>query len=1275
MKQLLKKLIRGLAYFGAALVILLAIAVGIFRLMLPRLPEYQEDIKLWASNAIGMNVEFTGMNARWRLSGPELSFFDAGLSHAATGTSIITAEEVSIGVGLLRLVADRELVVDRVSIRNSAVDIRQDSEGRWAAQGIPFADLLGQRQMPANAVGEIEVVGTDIRLSYEHPASGQLVPVTVRSISVRRDDTNLTVEADVDLPEEFGERLEITADTRVDAEQSVWQLYVEGDAFDIAGWSRLQQFSLPDVSAGQIDFIVWLDIAAGSVSRATANVAIAGLDTATPESVPPFGLQGNFEFTADADGWLLGANQLRVNTVDGNWPSSELQLRVQHAEDNVDALRLTASYFNVDDLRYFRPWLPEQWQSRLDTYRPGGVMRDLDVAVADLIGGEPSFDVVADLEDAGFAAAEDLPGVRNFSGRVRADRDGGRVEIESSSLQIDIGDYLPAPLVLDDAFGTVIWRRNMDGVTVLSDSVQIRNADFDSQISLQVSLPADGGSPVVDFESTWAVIDVSAVGRYLPVGVVKPKLHDWLSNALVSGFVRRGTTRFAGALDRFPFDDGEGVFRIEARIEDAVLKYAPTWPAPLFRHLDIVVDRTRLYSVENSAIDLGNIVEDASIEIADLRTPVLVIDAFATGSMQSILDYVSQSPIANVFGGHLDRISVDGDASFDLMINLPIQQPQGYEFTTRIQPSDGTVRVSGFPAPITELNGIATVTRQALSSEGLFGRFLGYPVNLELSRSQDPDAPYNAVLVGTGMTTVDDLQAELGAPLEGVVDGDATYRAEVRFPNARAAQPGPLQIVVDSDLYGVRSNLPSPAGKSDEERFPLRLNLEFPAPDQMTTSGSLGGEITWSASILRQDEAWDFDRGVIAIGEYPRDPDTRGLHIHGQMAELDLHEWLAESRRGDRGEGLGQRIRSIDIGIDRFHAIGQQFTNHRIQVNRSGQDWVIQINGAEAEGEITVPYDFAGGRPMTLDMERLILPGGGPNAEARQSQVDPRALPAVTVSADEFALGERRFGQLEAEFLQSQRGLTAARLTTTDDSFTVTGTAGWVIDAFEPLGQRTYIDAVLTSSNVNQTAARLDYDPGIDSESLDVRLNIQWPGGPRSDFLADVSGDVSVSVGEGRLADVDPGAGRVFGLMSIAALPRRLSLDFSDVFDEGFGFDAITGDFRLAEGNAYTCNLSLTGPAADVGIVGRAGLLERDYDQAAIVSASFGNALPVVGLLAVGPQVAAALLLFSQVFKEPLQEMGQIFYTVDGSWDDPGVDSADSNMFATISNRAGCIVE
>jgi len=91
--------------------------------------------------------------------------------------------------------------------------------------------------------------------------------------------------------------------------------------------------------------------------------------------------------------------------------------------------------------------------------------------------------------------------------------------------------------------------------------------------------------------------------------------------------------------------------------------------------------------------------------------------------------------------------------------------------------------------------------------------------------------------------------------------------------------------------------------------------------------------------------------------------------------------------------------------------------------------------------------------------------------------------------------------------------------------------------------------------------------------------------------------------------------------------------------------------------------------------VGRAGLVSRDYEQVAIVSANVGSTLPVAGFFLGGPQVAAALLVFSQVFKKPLKDMGQVFYSVIGSWDDPGIDASDSQRFAAVSSLAGCISE
>jgi uncharacterized protein YhdP len=204
---------------------------------------------------------------------------------------------------------------------------------------------------------------------------------------------------------------------------------------------------------------------------------------------------------------------------------------------------------------------------------------------------------------------------------------------------------------------------------------------------------------------------------------------------------------------------------------------------------------------------------------------------------------------------------------------------------------------------------------------------------------------------------------------------------------------------------------------------------------------------------------------------------------------------------------------------------------------------------------------------------------------------------------------------------------------------------------------------------------RLDYDPGIVGDDLAMLLDLSWSGGPRGDLLESLDGEVRVRIGTGQLAEVKPGAGRVFGLMSIAALPRRLSLDFRDVFGKGFGFDKIDGTFTLVDGNTYTCDLSLESPAANIGIVGRAGLVSRDYEQTAVISASFGNALPVAGALVAGPQVAAALLIFSQIFKKPLQEVSQVYYRVSGSWDEPLIETTTAEVFALSGAMTGCIDE
>ncbi len=1279
MKNLLQKLLKYLAYTGAALVIVLAIAVGIFRLMLPRLPEYQEEIKGWASAAIGLQVEFSGMTARWRLSGPELTILDADLMIPDTGQSIITADEVSIGVGLLRLISDRELVVERISIRGTAIDLRQDENGNWLFQGLQVDELIGSRDMTGQTSGNVDVTGTDIDVIYEHPASGQLVSFTIRSVAISRDANELGIEAQIDLQEEFGDRIEISANQLLSgASNNEWRFYIEGDSLELAGWSRLQPLELPEIDSGTANVSMWLNTSAEGLQSATANLLVANLHTTGADALAPFGIQGSFEYSTELDGWLLAANQFRMMTIDGSWPQSDLQIRIVSGPDGgTDAFRANATYINLADLKYVSPWLQEDQQATLAQLSPEGVIRNVNAEISGIRSEQSGYSATADLELIGFNASDDLPGVQLFSGRVRADRNGGRVEIESNDLQIDLPQYLAEPIIFDEAFGTVIWRRNAEGMTVLSDNVSIRNADFDSESSLQISVPANGEAPFVDFESSWGVFDIGAMKRYLPNGIVKPALRSWLESALVSGYVREGTTRFIGALDKFPFDNGEGLFRIDAILEDATLKYGAPWPAAEFHHLNLVIENTRLFSTENSAANLGNIVEDAQIEIEDLRNPILRIDAFATGTLESIRQFAAQSPIDDVLGGQLDRVEVDGDASFDLSLTFPILDRLNYDFLTRIRSSGGSIRIKGFAAPVSELNGVVSVTRESVSSEALFGRFLGQPVDIELSSAGDELPSYSVILEATGSVTAASLSSELGAPLEGIAEGYTDYRAIIRFPNGRAETPGPLQIQIDSDLQGFGLNMPAPMAKVTAATLPLSTTIEFPAANRIDNAGSLAGDINWKFQFLKDDSGWNFDRGALAVGgEYPKDPEVRGLHIEGQTAELRLHEWLAIVRRDGGEKNMKAGIRSIELVIDDLYAVGQHFTDHRVRVDQSGLDWVIEIRGEQADGVVTVPYDFKSGRPLTLDMQRLFLPGSDEAVqEADESLLSPLTLPTILVRAEEFALGDRNLGKLIVDLESTDRGLEATNLATVDETFRIAGSAGWIIDRDQESGQRTYFDAKLNSTDIKQTMRRLNYQPGINGNDMEVNVQVNWPGGPRQDFMGVVNGNVTARIGAGQLEAVDPGAGRVFGLMSVVALPRRLSLDFRDVFDTGFGFDEISGSFRLVDGEAYTCDLSLAGPAADVGIVGRAGLLTRDYDQTAVVSANVGNTLPLVGAVVAGPQVAAALFVFSQIFKKPLQEMGQIYYGIDGSWDDPAIDVAEPERILRTSELAGCSTE
>lgn len=1278
MKQLLRRLLKILAYIMAVIVIVLAVAVGLFRLMLPRLPEYQEEIKVWASAAIGMPVQFSSMDARWRLSGPELNFYNAELIKPDGSGSLLGVEELSVGVGLMRLLVDRELVADRVLIRDTRLELRRADDGTWLVQGVSLDDLASvRRDLPEGGGAALTVIGENIRLGYWPRGARQALELLIDRFQLRSEDGQLDVEIGVDLPDEFGERIDASASSQL-AEATVngkWQFFVQGKSLALPGWARLQPPELPVVTSGRSDLSVWFELSSGKIRSATGNIVVSDIVAGTAADKVPFGVQGRFEYSFGPDGWLFAADNFRLQTLGGEWPDSSIRAdAATDASGKMLALDARASFINLDNLKLLRPWLTDPQKSLLNSYGPSGLVHGFELRLPEVGSESGRFDLSAELERVGIRAGEKRPGLSGFSGRVRADGSGGRIEIESTDLRLEMPVALTQAIEFDDAIGTVIWRRNDDATIILSDSIQLRNADLDARSSLQVSLPENGDSPLIDFVSDWNVTDVSAVSRYLPDKLMKPKMYAWFDSALVGGRVPRATTRFTGPLDKFPFKGGEGSFKVEAQVEDAKLKYHPLWPLVEQINADILVENTRLYSQQNVATTLGNHTVDARVEIADMQDPVLTIDAHANGTLETIRQMSMQSPIAEVFGGQLDRIRVDGQANFDLRLRYPIRDKESYTFTTAIRSKNGRLSIEGFSPPLTQLSGLVTVTRDTIRSESLTARFLGEPVSIDLTQAADDMPKIAAIASATGTATADGLVGELGLPVAGLVEGSTPYHARILFPRGKVDEPVPLKIAIESDLRGLAVKLPVPAGKAADETRSLSMQIEFPEADQIASYGNAAEDMGWSLLFKKVDERWDFDRGTVSLGGGAATaPETRGLHIVGATPELRLKEWLETAPRETHGPSAGERIRSIDLVVDDLYVLGQHLSRHRVQIDRGAEGWLVAFDGDQVAGSLRVPYDFSADKPLLVDMQKLILPGSDEDGVAEP--IDPRSLPPLSIKVDDFVLGKRHFGSLEAEFARTETGLESTSIKTSDKSFQVNGAGRWVVDPESNGEQHSFLTAKLLSSNVAKTSRRLDYHPGIVGKDLEGDFDVSWRGGPREDLLADLNGRMRIRLGEGQLDDVEPGAGRVFGLMSIVALPRRLSLDFRDVFAKGFSFDEITGEFRIVDGNTITCDLTLKGPAADIGIVGQAGLVSRNYQQTAIVSASVGDTLPFVGAMVAGPQVAAALLIFSRIFKKPLQDMGQIYYSIEGSWDEPVIETTDAEQFAKSYESAGCLKE
>jgi len=1258
----IRKLIKALGVGVAGLVIVAALGVGAFRIVVAALPSYQEPLRGLAEEALGLQVQFSRLDARWGLRGPELLFYDASVVRpdADDAEPIISAAEVTLGLSPLALVLERRVALNRLVLGRTQLTVEADAAGGIRLQGVPTrgaspADLR-LRDLP-----DVEVLLTDSTIRFFDEARSLEWTFDDVRVRLERAEDGILLEARGRPPLELGRRVDISVDAVFGAgaqtASTEWLVVADLDDVNLGAVAAAfpEASGLPTGGSG--DLSVWLELAGTELRQATAQVAIDNLELAGQGAteVAYDELDVTAEWARNDGAWRLTLTDLTVVRNGRRWPQlAALELAGRGPVNALESLDVDGDFVRLEDLDPLLAALPDQrpvavWRS----LQPHGDLRNLELHAE---WGLDALDYsgAVQFDDVGIAGHDGLPSISGLSGSLRADARSGSLELATRDGELDWPEMVRERIEIGELDGILVWRQGRDGIRFVSDNLTLNNRDAQTRSSLELVVPADGSAPHLDLDTQVFGFDTTRTPGYLPVGRLPPPVVAWLDRAIIRGRVPEAEVAFFGPVDAFPFDNGEGQFRARFSVADGSLAYVDSWPIA-----EDISGEVEFVNAGFTARGTGRIMQRDRAEmqggVADMRDPVLTVTGDVALELGELLDFLRTVPVtARRLGPDLSRLqSGDGAGRLDIDLSLPLKDVASYSLAAQLAMTGGELRVDGFDLVATDIDGRLQLRDNVVTGTGINAMLFGSPVVASVGPSTDPE--YRAVIGVVGTANAAVLDAELQLPFATRIAGAAQWQGSlslpVNVPENAVATRAPLRIEIGSDLVGMDLSLPAPLAKPAAQALPLALELTVLPQNRFDVEGRLGTRQRFALSFASTLEGPQFRRGTIRLdGSFPLLPPDDGLDIEGELRELSVDSWLALLREQNLMSRDEPILTRVDLDVADFSILGQDIGEATLAVRQGRDQWLIELASERIAGHVAVPFRLRDRPQIVADMRRLQLTFDGDPRDSRE--LDPRTLPGLLINAEDFGVGQRQFGRLSANVQADSLGLRLVSYESVTDSFVVEGSGSWLANVD---GSTTRFAFNLLSEDVGATLADLGLQAIVEADSLEVTGSVLWPGGPSSRWQQNISGDLSLRMERGSMINLEPGAGRMWGLLSFSALPRRLALDFRDVFNRGLVFDEVAGDFLIVDGNAYTDNLLLTGPVADIGVVGRTGLRNEDYQQQAVVTAEPGKVLPTMGFLA-GPGVGAALLLFTQIFKEPLKGIGRASYCVSGDWEAPVVE-------------------
>jgi uncharacterized protein (TIGR02099 family) len=1227
-------------FYLIVLLILLSLATGFYWLA-DKINQQQEPIAFWVSEKLGHQVEISQAKLTWVNLAPKLELVAVKVFAEDDTTELLTLEKLYLDLDLYDSLRYTELRLDDITLMGLKIGVVRDQFGQIALKGLNqqgdstplFAELL----VRSNALNSVHL--RDITVDFTDQQKAVLTGrYQIDNALIQHQLNKWQANGLIQLPASLGESIAFTANwllNEQEPERTTWQWTVEANEVQLAPLQNNLVFRNVKVKQGRVNAVM-----TGKGIGARLNQSQLALDlnqaqlTSEQEqlnkpSVIIDQLTTRLDWRQHKDGWSLTADELRLDMNDKIWPQSSFKIVSQN-----EKLEVIGDFLRIDDITAIlaiSELLPEQ----IEAQKPKGDIQNYQFVYESKVGLDAArFQLV----EGQLSAWKDYPGIDNLTVKVAYAEQRAEIKLASQKVTISPATWLKAPLFFDAVSGDLALQFKTDSNSWQFESKRLNISNSDLNLFLDGDIVKTAQGEVINnIALTLDDIEVARWKAYVPEEILSQDFKEWADNAFLAGKIKQGRIHLKGDLSAFPYeseqDKTRGEFKMDLAVENVQLNYADAWP-DLFDVTGSIIGQGNSLQIESRQGSIaGFAFKDVTVDIEKLieAKPILTVDGQLAGTTQKALNFLRNSPLKERFGPVAKAVRAKGNSNIKLGLVVPLSDPDNTKVTGHVSFLDSHLYKKTMPKlGATKVTGRLKFTNNGVTSDKLTGQFLGQTVKVNVSPESDA-----TVIKANSVLSSRQLHQTWPEQVPDFIEGSAPYELAV-LVSERDVGDFYTDVTLTSNLKGMAITLPAPFQKSANQIKKLKM--------------------VFNQSVQKPSYKVNYANSVDLVMTPNAAKNMSSVDI--TLPQLNIDNWLAWSeQKGTQTKSPLSGLAKVTLKVDQLVGLGQQFSAVNVIARQQNKGWQVNVASPQIFGTVVMPEQPSNTDKVRVDLDKLML--ALPEQTHKPKNKSSSLWPAIAINIADLSLSGNALGKIQL----------SAR--TEDES--------WVIEQgqlYSPVyqavitkgrwsksskGDKTALSIRAESTDFAGLLERFGYQPSVEAKESKLDIALSWPDEPLAVSEKIVTGSLGFKLKKGKLNEIEPGtAGRVFGLMSIASVPRRLALDFNELFGKGLNYRSIRGDFSVANGIATTNRFKLKSEAAEIEITGPIDIVNQRYDQTVKITPNVSSTLPLAGAVAGGPiglGVGTAILLADKLagklFDKDIVNVVSYNYTLTGPWQNP----------------------